>query len=75
MPKGCYERRKHNRYTVYNRKTDMPVMIGGTARECAKAMGVTLPSFYSIYSRFKNGRLDSGAKWEVFPDAPDSLEE
>lgn len=34
------------RYTVYNNKTDMPVLIDGTAPECAKAMGVTLNSFY-----------------------------
>lgn len=75
MPKGLYDRKKHNRYTVYRRKTDMPVMICGTARECAKAMGVTVPSFYSIYSRFRNGRPECGAKWEIFPDSPEGQED
>ena len=32
MPKGIYERTHHCRYTVYDKRTDFPVIIGGTAR-------------------------------------------
>lgn len=36
---------KH-RYTVYDNHTDFPVIVCGTAEECAKAMGVTLNTFH-----------------------------
>ena len=44
------------RYTVYNNHTDFPVIADGTAKECAKAMGIALDSFYCALSRFKNPR-------------------
>lgn len=56
-----------NTYSVYNRSTDMPVIIGGTAKECAAAMGLTVDSFRTIYTKTKNGRLVSH-KWEIFRD-------
>ena len=36
------------RYSVYDRRTDQPVIIYATARECAAAMGLTEMSFYSV---------------------------
>lgn len=36
--------RKH--YTVYDNKTDMPVIVDGTRRECEEAMGVTSETFH-----------------------------
>lgn len=42
-------------YTVYLRKTDLPVAFG-SARECAVALGLTLGSFYSMVSRVATGR-------------------
>ncbi len=36
--------RKH--YTVYDNKTDMPVVVDGTRKECEEAMGVTSESFH-----------------------------
>ena len=35
-PKGSAKRL----YTVYDNRTDMPIIIDGTAKECAKAMGI-----------------------------------
>jgi hypothetical protein len=49
--------RAFRRYSVYRNKDDMPVIIDGTAEECAKAMGVTLNSFYRTVCRAKQGRL------------------
>lgn len=42
--------KKCNRYTVYNNKTDFPVIVYGTSEECAKAMGITLNTFYKLTS-------------------------
>ena len=73
--KRKYERKKYPTYTVYDRRTDMPVIIGGTARECAAAMGISLGSFYTIYTKSKNGSAQATLKWEIFRDEPDEEEE
>lgn len=49
-------------YTVYNNKTDMPVVIDGTAEESAKAMKMTLASFYSAVTHSKTGKIK---KWYI----------
>lgn len=49
-------------YTVYNNITDMPVIIDGTAEECAKAMGIKLESFYSYVARLHDGKTK---KWYI----------
>ncbi len=58
------------RYTVYNKKTGLPVMIGGTSVQCAAAMGLAMTSFYSTYSRLKNGKIVSKT-WEISQDEED----
>ena len=64
------KKRKLNRYTVYDRHTDLPVMVNGTARECAAAMGVTLGSFRTLYAKLKNGCRHVGHRWEIYRDEP-----
>ena len=49
-----------SRWTVYNNKTDMPVMIDGTVEECAKAMGVTVSYFHKCCYLTKRGQC---RKW------------
>jgi hypothetical protein len=49
-------------YTIYNNKTDMPVIIDGTAEESAKAMKMTLATFYPTVTRAKTGE---NKKWYV----------
>ena len=71
-PKGSLSPRAF--YTVYNRKTDFPVMIGGTAKECAAAMGITIGSFYTIYTKTQKGNRNSGQRWEIFHDDPGDME-
>ncbi len=49
-------------YTVYNNKTDRVVIVDGEARECAKAMGVSLGTFYCTVCRARAGKI---AKWHI----------
>ena len=62
-------------YTVYDRRTDLPVIIGGTARECAAAMKIKFSSFHGIYTKLKNGNQKASRKWEIFRDDPEEMEE
>lgn len=61
-------------YTVYDRRTDLPLIIGGTARECAAAMKISLGSFHTIYTKLKNGNKKATRKWEIFRDDPGDME-
>lgn len=62
--------RKRATYSVYDKRTDMPVIIGGTAPECAAAMRVALGSFWTIYTKLKRGLLKSD-RWEIYRDEGD----
>ena len=42
-------------YSVYNRKTDEPIFIHGTAVRCAEAMGVKKSTFYQYVTRMRKG--------------------
>lgn len=47
------------RYTVYNNraKVDLPVIVDGTAQECAKALKMaSVNSFYSMVNRVRVGK-------------------
>lgn len=68
-------------YTVYDNRTDFPVIVGGTATECAKAMNMTVATFYCTVARARIGR---NKRWTILkeyadgkPDAdhPDQLED
>ena len=50
-------------YSVYDTKTTLPVIIDGTAAECANVMGIKIASFYSALDRQKKGLLRG---WEIF---------
>lgn len=63
-------RRFDHRYSVYDRKTEMPVMIYATSKECAEAMGVTLHTFYRYIHWERTGKGHQG-KWAVFEDEVD----
>lgn len=54
------------KYSVYDRRTDMPVLIHGTAAECAACMGIDTNSFYHSLKRSQAGR--SKTKYEIFID-------
>jgi hypothetical protein len=44
------------RYTVYNNKTDFPVIVDGTAEECSKALNRSRNSFYCLVDRVRKGK-------------------
>ena len=49
-------------YSVWNNKTDELIIIDGEARECAKAMNLTLPSFHSAITNARSGKIK---KWTI----------
>ena len=57
----------HKRYSVYKGKDETPLVIYGTSRECAEAMGITLRSFWEYVSKMKSGTLKS-KRWLVCED-------
>lgn len=61
------------RYSVYRVKDDMPVIIGGTILQCAKACGMTVASFKSAASRQRHGRPKNGSKrnYRIYRDDPE----
>lgn len=62
-------------YSVYRNKTDTPIIIDGTAKECAAAMGVTLQSFYRTVSRQKKGRSQRVTVIWRFTDESEDVED
>ena len=62
--------RNFKRYFVWKRKTGDLFVSGGTAKECAAAMGISLDYFYSILYFQSLGR---SKKWDIesyFEDTP-----
>lgn len=55
-------------YSVYDNRTDFPVVIGGTAAECARAMKVTLASFYCCVNRARTGKVN---RWTIIKEYED----
>jgi len=51
------------RYSVYRARDDMPVIIGGTIPQCAKACGMTYNGFVSTASRQRHGKKWNGSKF------------
>lgn len=60
----------HKMYSVYHVKTDKPLIIYATAKECAKAMGIELKSFYRYIVRMRSGTTQL-KKWAVYEDEPE----
>ena len=63
-----------NRYSVYHKDTDLPLVIYGTSKQCAKAMGVTLNSFYRYICRMRQGKIKL-RKWSVYEDEKEDQED
>ena len=59
------------RYTVYNNRTDELVILDGTAQECARAMNLTIASFYSAVSRAESGQAK---RWFILKEFADDIE-
>lgn len=46
---------KRTRYTVYDNETDFPIIVCGTAQECAARMGVSDSTFYVFMHKQRAG--------------------
>lgn len=56
-------------YSVYRLPDDRPVYIHGTAKECARAMGIKVCTFKSFACRQQHGKKKGGqTKWEIVRD-------
>lgn len=62
--------RHRNKYSVYHAKTELPLILYASSNECAKAMGVTLDSFYRYICRMRGGKIKL-RKWLVYQDEED----
>ena len=49
-------------YSVWDNRTDRLVILDGEARECAKAMHLSFPSFYSAVTKARNGTVK---RWTI----------
>lgn len=50
------------RYSVYRANDDTPIVIFGTIPRCAKALGLTIDSFYTQASKQRSGKYSAGSK-------------
>lgn len=54
---ACEGAQRKSRYTVYDNRTDMPIIVDGTATECAKVMGIAAMSFHSTRYKCDRGEV------------------
>lgn len=76
-PGDCYKEKNHfcspkcagaslkKRYSVYDNKTTLPVIVSGTAVECARAMGLKDNGFHK--ARWQNAKYGS-KKWTIIEE-------
>ena len=64
----------YKRFSVYYRKDEMPVMLYGTAYECAAAMGVSRSTFFTYLSRFRKG-MRYPKKYLIYEDEVEEEDE
>ena len=61
------------KYSVYHRKTDQPLIVYASAKECAKAMGIKINTFYRYICRMRGGKIQL-RKWQVYLDSEEEAE-
>jgi len=59
-------------YSVYDNKTDFPIVIDATAEECAKVLNRTVASFYCLVSRVLKGEIKRYTVLRRFADEEDT---
>lgn len=62
------------KYSVYHKKTDQPLIVYASSKECAKAMGIVLNSFYRYISRMREGKINL-RKWSIYEDEVEDIED
>lgn len=56
-------------YSVYDRDTEMPIIIHADSKECAERLGITELTFRSYVSHTKHGKRKG--KYEIYLDDPE----
>ena len=62
-------KQQYKRYSVYDRKTDLPVIIHGTTGECMQAIGVSRATFWCYVTHTRHGTRK--CKYEIYVDEDD----
>ena len=60
-------------YSVYNAKNDTPLILYARSHVCAKAMGISVNSFYRYIIRMRQGI--NMRKWLVYEDEVEDEED
>ena len=60
-------------YSVYDRDTDLPIIIHATIKECVAQLGVTEETFRSYVSHTKHGTRSD--KYLIYVDDPEGDED
>ena len=68
------EKGAYIRYSVYDNRTDMPIIIDGTAAECAKALNRSKNCFYCMVNRVSKGTNKRYSVMKRMLDAPEEDE-
>lgn len=64
--------RPYKFYSVYERGTEMPIVIHGTVKECTEVLGITEATFRSYLSHTRSGVRKN--KYEIYVDDPEEGE-
>ena len=56
----------YKHYSVYDRDTDMPILIHATSREVCERLDITCSSFYSYVSHTRSGARNN--KYQIYLD-------
>ena len=69
--KGAYGR-KFCMYSVYDNRTDLPIVIDAPAEECAQALKRSRNSFYCLVNRVLKGKIKRYTVLRRFIDEEDN---
>ena len=64
--------RPYKFYSVYERGTDMPIIIHATIKECVQQLGITEETFRTYVSHTRRGTRSD--KYQIYVDDPEKGE-
>lgn len=65
--------RHYKLYSVYDRDTDLPIIIHATSRECAEWLGIKEMTFRSYLAHRRHGTRND--KYVIYEDEPEDDED
>ena len=70
---GEWQKSKLRRYSVYRAKDDTPIIISGTAKACAEALGIRLNSFFIQVIRARDPNANH-SRYVIYEDGVEGME-